>query len=235
MTDTPIADYALISDCHSAALVSISGSIDWLCYPRFDGPSMFGGLLGDEAGHWSLRPAAFTGSITRRYLENSMVLETTFRTDSGVAVLTDAMALDPSEHGHDLGAGAPGAVLRRIECTHGSVELEMEFAPRPEYGLIHPLLTAVDGGVTGRGGGEVLALSSSVGVEVDAATARARFALVAGDSAAFALQRRSVEDDPPPIWSGDEIARRVGSTADAWRRWSDVHQAYDGPWKDFVY
>ena len=75
MSTTPIADYALLSDRHSAALVSRDGSIDWLCFPRFDSPSIFGRLLGDEAGHWSIRATSAT-EVTRRYLDRTMVLET---------------------------------------------------------------------------------------------------------------------------------------------------------------
>src|ERR1700753_4202291 len=79
MSTTPIADYALLSDRHSAALVSRDGSVDWLCFPRFDSPSVFGRLLGDRAGHWSIRPEATT-NVSRRYLARTMVLETTFQT-----------------------------------------------------------------------------------------------------------------------------------------------------------
>src|SRR6516165_6300115 len=79
MSTTPIADYAVLSDRHSAALVSRDGSIDWLCWPRFDSPSIFGRLLGDEAGHWSMRAPGAT-EVTRRYLDRTMVLETTHRT-----------------------------------------------------------------------------------------------------------------------------------------------------------
>src|SRR5580658_2230314 len=82
MSTTPIADYALLSDRHSAALVSRDGSIDWLCFPRFDSPSIFGRLLGDEAGHWSIRAAGAT-QVTRRYLDRTMVLETTYQTPTG--------------------------------------------------------------------------------------------------------------------------------------------------------
>ncbi len=82
MSSTPIADHALLSDCHSAALVSREGSVEWLCFPRFDSPSVFGRLLDDEAGHWSIRPAA-DFRVTRRYLNKTMVLETTFATAAG--------------------------------------------------------------------------------------------------------------------------------------------------------
>jgi GH15 family glucan-1,4-alpha-glucosidase len=77
VSTTPIADYALLSDRHSAALVSRDWSIDWLCFPRFDSPSIFGRLLGDEAGHWSIRATAAT-EVARRYLDRTMVLETTY-------------------------------------------------------------------------------------------------------------------------------------------------------------
>jgi len=84
MSTTPIAEYALVSDRHSAALVSRDGSVDWLCFPRFDSPSIFGRLLGAEAGHWSIRAKSAT-QVTRRYLDRTMVLETTFRTPTGTA------------------------------------------------------------------------------------------------------------------------------------------------------
>ncbi len=108
MSTIPIADYALLSDRHSAALVSRDGSIDWLCFPRFDSPSVFGRLLGDEAGHWSIRATKAT-QVTRRYLDRTMVLETTFRTPTGTVTITDALAMGDGNRGHDLGRGAPHA------------------------------------------------------------------------------------------------------------------------------
>src|SRR6202453_529523 len=120
MSTTPIADYALLSDRHSAALVSRAGSIDWLCFPRFDSPSILGRLLGDEAGHWSLR-ATNASQVTRRYLDRTMVLETTFRTPKGTVVVTDALAMGDGNRGHDLGQGAPHLLLRRATCLEGEI------------------------------------------------------------------------------------------------------------------
>src|ERR671937_1524177 len=127
MSSLPIGDYALLSDCRSGALVSRAGSVDWLCFPRFDGPSVFARLLDDDAGHFWIRPAG-EAETTRAYLDQTMALETTFRTATGVAVLVDAMAVGRTDRGHDLGAGSPGVLLRRLACTHGQVEVAVEYA-----------------------------------------------------------------------------------------------------------
>src|SRR6266567_5100973 len=104
MNSLPIGDYGLLSDCRSAALVSKEGSIDWLCFPRFDGPSVFGRILDDRAGHWSIRPVGdFT--VGRRYLDDTMLLETTFTTSSGTATVVDGLAVGRNERGHELGSG----------------------------------------------------------------------------------------------------------------------------------
>src|SRR5215212_8590341 len=119
---TPIADYGLLADCNSAALVSRDGSIDWLCLPRYDSPSVFARVLDPDAGHWSIRPAgAFTSE--RRYLPATLVLETTFTTDGGVVKLTDALAFDEGQRGHDVGYDAPHELLRAVEGVSGEVEL----------------------------------------------------------------------------------------------------------------
>src|ERR1700751_5413729 len=131
MGSLSIAEYGFLSDCHSAALVSRAGSVDWLCYPRFDAPSIFGRLLDENAGHWSIHPAGECES-SRRYVDKTLVLETAFATPTGKAVLLDAMAVGKNERGHELGAEAPHALLRSIRCTEGQMEFESEFAPRPE-------------------------------------------------------------------------------------------------------
>src|SRR5215210_4981289 len=110
MTDfRPIGDYGLLADCTSAALVDRAGSIDWLCLPRYDSPAVFARLLDPDAGHWSIAPAGeFTA--TRRYLPGTLVIETTFTTSTGVARLTDAMAFERGQRGHELGHRAPHEV-----------------------------------------------------------------------------------------------------------------------------
>jgi alpha,alpha-trehalase len=236
VSQPPIADYALLSDCRSAALVSRGGSIDWLCFPRFDGPSVFGRILDDVAGHWSIRPADGTPHETsRRYRDDTMVLETTFTTPTGSASVTDALAVGRNERGHDLGAGAVGAVLRTVTGVAGSVDLDLEYAPRPEYGLVSPLLEPVDGGVTARGGADVLALSSPVSLDAGGFTATARFTVRPHEAVSFALQHRTTSEEPPRLWTQTEIRERLDDTAEAWRTWSGHHQSYDGPWAHLVH
>jgi len=234
MSDLPIADYALLSDCRSAALVSRMGSVDWLCFPRFDGRSVFARLLDDQAGHWSVGPVG-EAQVSRRYLEGSLVLETTFRTPSGTAVLLDVMAVGRNERGHELGVDSPGVLLRQASCTDGSVDLEMEYAPRPEYGLIYPLLNPIDGGVTAHGGADVLTLSAPVPLGIEAFAARARFTLRSGEHAEFALQHTASWEKVPDIWAPSAIAERLRDTLAGWRTWSAHHQRYDGPWRELVH
>src|SRR5882672_6197925 len=143
---TPIAEYGLLADCNSAALVTRDGSIDWLCLPRYDSESVFARILDPDAGHWSIRPAgAFTSE--RRYLPGTLVAETTFTTDTGSVRLTDALVFAEGQRGHDLGYDAPHELLRSVEGVSGEVELGMELAARPEFGLYPPLMRLLEDGV----------------------------------------------------------------------------------------
>jgi GH15 family glucan-1,4-alpha-glucosidase len=234
MSTTPIADHALLSDCHSAALVTTAGSIDWLCFPRFDSPSTFARLLDDAAGHWSIRPRGDV-VVTRRYVERTMVLETTFRTPSGTVMVTDALALGEGTRDHDIGRGSPHVLLRQITGLDGDVDVEIEFAPRSEYGLIHPWLSVIEGGVAARGGADSLVLSSPVELDVEGATATGRLVVRAGDRVGFALHHSSTSDGVARLWSQEEITDRLDDTIAGWRSWSALHQTYRGPYHDLVH
>ncbi len=234
MSTTPIADYALVSDCHSAALISRDGSVDWLCFPRFDSRSVFARLLDERAGSWSIRPTA-AAEISRRYVEHSMVLETTFRTATGSVTLVDALAIGRNERGHELGAESPGVLLRQITGTGGEVALELEYTPRPEYGLIVPLLAPIAGGVAARGGADVLVLSSPVALIVEGSVARAKFSVRAGERIGFALQHCMSWEPAPEPWAQEAMRSRLDDTLMGWRTWSGLHQAYEGPWRELVH
>jgi GH15 family glucan-1,4-alpha-glucosidase len=234
MESLPIGDYALLSDCRSAALVSRDGSVDWLCFPRFDGPSVFCRLLDPAGGHFAIQPAG-EFQASRRYVDQTMVLETTFTTAGGTAVLTDGMAVGRNERGHALGARSPSMLLRRLTCTSGEIEVEVSYAPRPEYGLILPILVPVAGGVTARGGADRLLLSAPVSFSVDGATATARFRLAAGQAVPFSLGHGKMGDPARAPWPAEEIIARLQDTIAGWRSWSAIHQNYEGPWRELVH
>jgi len=234
MASLPISDYAFVSDCHSAALISRGGSIDWLCFPRFDGPSVFGRILDEAAGHWSIRPLN-DAEITRRYLADTLVLETTFRTASGTVVVTDTLAVGRNERGHELGAHAPSAMLRSVTALTGTVEMVMEFAPRPEYGLVFPVFERVDGGVVARGGANVMALSAPVDVVIEDFVAVSHFTVATGERLGFVMHHRTTSEEPPSQWTQTEIHERLDDTVVAWQTWSSLHQNYAGPWPELVH
>jgi GH15 family glucan-1,4-alpha-glucosidase len=234
MSTTPIAEHALLSDCHSSALVDKRGSVEWLTFPRFDSPSVMGRLLDDEAGHWAIHPLGdFTS--TRGYVDGTMVLETTFRTGTGTLVLTDALAVGPGNEGHDLGRNVPHLLVRALTCVDGEVEAQISYAPRPEYGLVVPLLSAVPDGVTARGGAEWLVLTTPVELDVASGVATGRVRLSAGETLRFGLHRSTLEESPAHVWSDDQLAGFLEDTVAAWRSWSVLHQSYDGPWKELVH
>ena len=107
-----IGDYGFLSDCQAAALVDRQGSVDWWCVPRFDSASVFGRLLGPEAGHWSLRPLE-PGGTSRAYLADSLVLRTVFTTAQGEVAVTDALGFAPGARGHQIGLDSPHVLLRQ--------------------------------------------------------------------------------------------------------------------------
>src|SRR5262245_58999347 len=168
----PVAAYGLLADCNSAALVARDGSIDWLCLPRYDSPSVFGRILDPAAGHWSIRPSGrFTSE--RRYLPGTLVIETTFTTETGVARVTDAMAFAPGQRHHDLGFDSPHEVLRGVEGISGRVDLMVEVAPRAEYGLVRPLFRKDGDGGRTFGGPNRISVRAGVPVEIEDVTMRA--------------------------------------------------------------
>ena len=233
MSRVPIADHALLSDCRTAALVTRDGSVDWLCLPRFDAPAQFARILDDAAGHWSIRPLG-EARISRRYLADSLVLETTFQMPEATVTLTDALATGATDRGHRIGATSPHLLVRRLDCTGGSAEVEIVFRPRPEYGLVRPLLSAVDGGIAVRGGADRLVLTSPVPLRIADGAASARLRPAAGRTLVFALHHAGLEQPPPRVWTQRELLGHLESTMAAWGSWSDLHQAYDGPWKEAV-
>src|SRR5499433_80671 len=124
-----IEDYALIGDCETAALVGRDGSIDWLCWPRFDSGACFAALLGTpEHGRWQITPAGGFRRVRRRYREGTLVLETEYETDSGTVTLIDCMPL----------RGRTPDLIRMVVGKHGQVPMRMELVIRFDYGWLIP-------------------------------------------------------------------------------------------------
>jgi alpha,alpha-trehalase len=223
----PISSYALLSDRHSAALVGQGGSIDWLCFPRFDSPSVFGSMLDPAAGHWSVRPRA-NWTSRRAYIDRTMVLTTIYRTATGTVEVTDALATGGSDDPHRLGEGAPHLFIRAVTGREGEVAMHTEWCPRPEYGLVTPLLSPQADGVLARGGPAWLALSSPIRLTVDTARADVEFTVSAGQRLLFGLQWAPLADDPARFRSQTDLADQLEATVAAWTAWSVAHRSYTG-------
>jgi GH15 family glucan-1,4-alpha-glucosidase len=220
-----VGDLALLSDCRTAALVTLDGAVEWWPAGRFDGPSVFSRLLDPDAGHFSIRPAARCRS-RRAYLDGTLVLETEHDTGAGVLRVTDALAFAPGARGHQIGLETPGALVRIVEAVGGEVEVEVELVPRPEYGLAVPRLVREGGQVVTVGGPDPLRLVDGGALEPDGGSARGRFTLRAGERRGFVLRR----GDAGPL----DAEATLADTVAAWRSWAEVHDGYDGPYRDTV-
>jgi alpha,alpha-trehalase len=229
----PVADYGLLADCNSAALVDRDGSISWLCLPRYDSPAVFASILDPEAGHWVIRPASPYRS-ERRYVRGTLVIATTFATETGSVKLLDGMAFAEGQRHHDLGMAAPHLVLRLVEGLVGEVELELELAPRPEYGLVRPLFWQTVGGGRTFGGPNQVVVSSGVETSIEDSTMRAAFKLSAGERVGFALQWCAPEGPAPEPLAPEDVAARLEDTIEAWRSWEAEHDIYQGPHRELV-
>ena len=143
----------MIGDCHTAALVSKQGSIDWLCFPHFDSAACFAAMLGAaNNGHWSISPSEPIRSIRRRYREGTLILETEFATESGSVMLIDCMT--PRKETPDL--------LRVVVGTRGQVQMNIELVIRFDYGSVVPWVRRTEHGISAIAGPDKLSLRTEV-------------------------------------------------------------------------
>ncbi len=235
MTDraTPtIDDYAIIGDCRSAALISRDGALDWLCWPRFDSPAIFAGLLDpDRGGRWEIAPRGEFQS-SRRYLPNTNVLENRFQTDSGVMTLTDFMPV-ADERYYQRHLIPDRSIIRLLRCESGTVVVRIRFAARPDFGRRRA--TIVDRGKLGlrmnTGGNGMLALHSSIAFELDDGVANATLSMNAGDEIPLILTYAESSPEVLPVLS--HAAASLARTVEWWEAWS-AGMTYDGPYRDAV-
>jgi GH15 family glucan-1,4-alpha-glucosidase len=217
----PIEAYALIGDGGTAALVSRDGSIDWLCAPRFDSPACFAALLGEsEHGRWSLAPRDRARAVTRRYRDDTLVLETSFETDTGLVTLVDCMPL----------RDGPPVVVRQVIGRRGTVAMRMELVIRMDYGSVVPWVRRSARGIRAVAGPDALQLTTDVPLRGEGLTTVADFIVSAGESRSFALAwYPSHRPSPPPV----DPEGAVAETEAWWRRWAD-RCTYNGPDREAV-
>ncbi len=219
-----IEDYALVGDCETAALVGRDGSIDWLCWPRFDSAACFAALLGGpEHGRWRIAPSDPAARCARRrYRDGTLVLDTRFETDAGAVLVTDFM---PPR-------GEASDIVRIVTGLGGRVEMESELVLRFDYGRTVPWVTRLPegGGLSAVAGPDRVVLRTPVPVQGENLRSVARFALGAGESVPFVLAHGPSHRPPPPAL---DAVQALAETEQMWREWS-ARCRPAGPWSEAV-
>jgi GH15 family glucan-1,4-alpha-glucosidase len=216
-----IEDYALIGDCETAALVSREGSIDWLCFPRFDSPACFAALVGTpEHGRWLIAPCGDIQSVRRQYLGDTAVLETEFTTADGVVAVIDFMPVR---------SGLPDLV-RIVLGRQGKVEMRMELTIRFDYGSVVPWVRRVPDGVTAIGGPDSLLLRTRVPLKGENFHTVSRFTVAEGQRIPFDLTWFPSHEQPSQQLDPEDALKK---TMAWWSEWASRCTA-KGPWSDAV-
>jgi GH15 family glucan-1,4-alpha-glucosidase len=216
----PIEQYALIGDCHTAALVGSDGSIDWLCVPRFDSAACFAALLGaPEHGRWRIGPSGKTSGVRRKYREGTLILETEFETAEGCVRLTDFMPASLTRFD----------VVRIVEGLRGRVAMSLELIVRFDYGSIVPWVRRTGDVLLFTAGPDTVELTGSIAVEGRDMKSVADFSVSAGERQWLSLNYRySHIDTLPPIDPFEELEE----TDKLWHKWSGrsrIHSRWQEP------
>jgi alpha,alpha-trehalase len=230
----PIAGYGFLSDCHTSALVSYAGAVEWLCLPRFDSPSVFGAMLDRDAGHFTLRPKGVIVPISRRYIPGTLVIETTWVTDTGWLLVHDALSIAswaPSAGAPIVSHQSDQSLLRTVTCIDGEVEIEMECRPRFDYGRGDATWGDPGGGAAIAAGpeGTEIEMRSDLAMTIEGDTLRGTKTLHDGESAYCALNWGEMEERGPR--SSPEAQERLALTDDFWRLWLRHGEFPDHPWR----
>jgi len=237
----PIADYAFLSDCHTAALVAPDGTVEWLCPPRFDAPSVFAAILDRGAGGFRLGPTGMGVPAGRRYEPGTNVLETTWQTATGWALVREALILGhwrEREMGSATAHTRPPAdhdayhvLVRTIECFHGSLQIELLCEPMFDYGRSAGTWHPVPGdprAFDAEGAGQRMRLHSDMRLGIEGGSARARHRLAKGERRFCALSWSRLLDGPRTY---EEAEESLAVTGDYWRNWLDTARFPDHRWR----
>ena len=239
----PISDYGLISDMHSCALVSMAGSVDWCCFPRFDSPALFSRILDwEKGGYFKVAPEGVQ-SVSRRYLTGTNIIETTFETETGRARLTDFMPTHPHPAPAEANAGDRRRRLGRIlECLSGSTRFTLECHPRFDYGTIIPHAVAANGNSGfAHGGLDAMSLYCSAPITVTDGGFTAEGLLSAGEKLyavvtsepRFPVGLKPFTSHHVETPTPAEVERHFGETKQFWEEWSSTCD-YEGEFREEV-
>jgi GH15 family glucan-1,4-alpha-glucosidase len=235
----PIADYAFLSNCHTGALVAPDGSVDWLCVPRFDSPSVFGSLLDRQGGTFRFGPFGINHPTERIYDPGTNVLETTWKTPAGWILVRDALTMGPRSHEDEITPhtrppaddDAEHLLVRTVLCLEGQVEVELVCEPVFDYGRVPAEWELVDenrNAADAKGSGQSIRLNSDLALGIEGNRVRARHVLGKGDRAFCSLSW--AEKLAGPI-DADDAEARIDATTNYWRRWLGRARFPDHRWR----
>src|SRR5262245_485614 len=228
MSYQPIENYGLIGNLHTAALVGIDGSIDWLCIPRFDSPSVFGAILDDQkGGRFRISPTGDNIRHKQHYWPNTNVLITRFMHADGIGEIADYMPVGGG------GAAPKDQLVRRVRMVHGSMPFHMECRPAFDYARARHQTVVRQCSARFVSPGQSLALASTVALRPDGDGVVADFVLGEGESTTFILRQSSNGADEFFCPEADEAEESFRQTVDFWQRWLS-HCSYQGRWREMV-
>ena len=228
----PIENYGIIGDTHSVALVGTDGSIDWLCFPHFDSPSVFAAILDDEqGGRFRIAPAGEAGDVTRKqmYWPDTNVLVTRFLSPDGVGEVTDYMPMGTSEDGHGY-----HRLIRRVKVVRGEMTFRMECSPAFDYAREPHETEITAGGACFRSSKLSLGLATSVPLHEHGDGAVAEFTLREDETAALVLREEEPGGGCGAYVSETEEDELFRQTVEYWRRWLSKC-TYKGRWREMVH
>ena len=223
----PIAEHGLVGDLQTAALITVDGTVDWFCCPRFDSPSVFASLLDhDRGGYFQICPASPDSVVRQLYFPDSAVLITRFMTEEGVGEVLDFMPIDQPEKRTDR-----HRLVRMVRAVRGTMRFVLECAPRFDYGRAAHELEVTDGGAVFRSSNLNLTLHSAVRLERQGNDVRGEVIVREGEVAGVVLE--SASETPPRALESHEIQDMLMATTDRWRSWLN-RSTYVGRWREIV-
>jgi GH15 family glucan-1,4-alpha-glucosidase len=238
----PIADYGFLSNCHTGALVAPDGSVDWLCVPSFDAPSVFGALLDREAGTFRLGPFGIDFPGARAYEPGTNVLVTTWQATTGWVVVRDALTMGPRQGDDEVTPhtrppaddDADHLLVRTVTCIDGRVEMELVCEPAFDYGRTPASWTLVDGSrhvADATGAGQTIRLVTDLELGIEANRIRARHVLGEGEQLYCVLSWAKDLAAPATL---EEASTRMDATVRFWRAWLSRARIPDHPWRQSI-